>query len=508
MRSFGLLAPVRSAAGLVLAVLAVLAAAGAASAGPDPRQDLAAANAAVGQALAKAGSGDLAGAERDYRAFESTWSDIEEGIRGVSLDAYRVIEARMVDVDAAFRAKPADRAAVTAALTALERTNEQFIRGEAIVAPVTPAAAGAQRPTVAALLEQLASVKGALARPDLAAAAAGLVSFRTTWLDVEGDIKTRSPEAYRDTERDMALAFAQATQGSPDALATVERMAARLVPFREASRYGIFDASIILLREGLEALLVIVALSTFLVRSGNAGQRGWVWSGAAAGIAASVALGVALQVVLASFIRGGDRELIEGVTGLFAAAMLLYVGYWLHSRSSLGAWQSYLRERTATALTRGGLLGLGALAFLAVFREGAETVLFYLGMAANITTSDLLIGLAIGASGLVVLGALMTFAGLRIPMRPFFRAASVLVFYLCFKFIGSGIHALEVSGVLSAGSAAYLPQIDVLGVFPTWASTIPQMLLLLAAGLLLIRERTARITAELARTGTDGEMPR
>jgi high-affinity iron transporter len=180
---------------------------------------------------------------------------------------------------------------------------------------------------------------------------------------------------------------------------------------------------------------------------------------------------------------------MEGVIGLAAAAMLVYVSYWLHSKASLSGWQSYISQQTSQALRGGRLFGLAVLAFLAVFREGAETALFYLGMVSNISNTDLLIGLGLGFGALAVLGFLMVVVGVRIPMRPFFTVASGLVFYLCFKFVGTGIHALQVAGFLPSGSASYLPTVDIVGLYPTWPSTIAQLILLGAALWVVLRDR-------------------
>ncbi|MBV9329701.1 MAG: FTR1 family iron permease, partial [Chloroflexi bacterium] len=252
-------------------------------------------------------------------------------------------------------------------------------------------------------------------------------------------------------------------------------------------------AAIILLREGLEALLVIVALSAVLKKSGAAARgQAWLWTGAVAGLALSIALGLAIKAFFGTIINPANRELMEGVIGLFAAVMLICVSYWLHSKASLSGWQRYIGTQTRDALNGGRLLGIAILAFLAVFREGAETALFYLGMLGNISNADLLVGLAIGCGGLAVVGFLMVVVGVRIPMRPFFTVASVLVFYLCFKFIGTGIHALQVSGFVPAGSAAFLPSLDAVGLYPTWPSTIAQLVLLGLAAWVLLRNRVNR----------------
>jgi high-affinity iron transporter len=153
----------------------------------------------------------------------------------------------------------------------------------------------------------------------------------------------------------------------------------------------------------------------------------------------------------------------------------------MHGKSSTIAWQRYLKQKSTAALAKGSLLGFGLLAFLAIFREGAETVLFFFGMGSQISLSDLLIGIGIGVVALVVLGVLLTVVGLRIPMGPFFAVASLLVFYVCFKFVGTGIHGLQVAGVLPSNSASYLPENGFFGLFPTWETTIPQAILLVAA---------------------------
>lgn len=132
-------------------------------------------------------------------------------------------------------------------------------------------------------------------------------------------------------------------------------------------------------------------------------------------------------------------------------------------------------------MARNSLLSLAVISFLAVFREGAETVLFYVGIAPSIATGDLVLGLAIGTAGLAVLGVIMLVFGVRIPIRPFFLGTSILILYLAFKFIGAGIHALQVAGIFRATPAAYLPSNGFLGLFPTWETTVPQLVLLLGA---------------------------
>jgi high-affinity iron transporter len=482
------------------ACVLVLACAGLASAA-SPQQDVRDANVVVQRALEAARQGDLTAARRAYDQYDATWSQIEDGVRASSRDAYRAIERAMDTVSTAFEARPVDAEQVIASLSALDREQQAFVTGAApgptSVASTSPSAVS--KPTVGTLLDVLAAARADLVNGDYPSATARLKTFESTWLEVEGEVKTRSADAYRQTETDMALATSLAGQGSPETLDVVTRMAARLEPYGEAQRYGIFDATIILLREGLEALLVMVALSAFLKKAGNAAGQRWLWTGAVAGVLVSIGLGLAIQAFFGAVINPSNRELMEGVIGLFAAAMLVYVSYWLHSKASLGGWQTYIKERTTQAVAGGQLFGLATLAFLAVLREGGETALFYLGMASNISNADLLIGLGLGVVLLAALGFLMIVVGVRIPMRPFFTAASLLVFYLCFKFTGTGIHALQVAGVIPDGSASFLASIDAVGVYPTWPTTIAQAALLVLAAGVVLRGRVRSTRVNLAR---------
>ncbi|HLI29449.1 MAG TPA: FTR1 family protein, partial [Chloroflexota bacterium] len=319
---------------------------------------------------------------------------------------------------------------------------------------------------------------------------ADLRTFQEVWLDVEGFVRARSASVYTAAENQTAEAAALLHATPPDparARAVLAGMRAELAPVvADTAHYSAWDAGIILLREGFEALLVVAALVAFLQRSGNADKQRWVWGGAGAGVAASIVVAILAQLLLSRAVANVSREVIEGVTGLVAAVMLLYVGYWLHSKASLGAWQAYIRTQTLAALQRNRLLGLALIAFLAVFREGAETVLFYIGLAPSIGLHELLLGLAGGAAALLVLAAAMLGLGVRIPVRPFFLLATALIYYLCFKFVGMSLHALQVAGVLQATPLRWVPAWELFGLFPTWETTLGQVVLLVLIGLLLL----------------------
>ena len=137
---------------------------------------------------------------------------------------------------------------------------------------------------------------------------------------------------------------------------------------------------LLILREGLEALLVVIALLGFIKKSGHEDKKVWIFGGVGIGLGVSIVLAVIIKVLFTSGTFGNNNFLISGWTGAFAAVTLIYVSYWLHSKSSAKEWQNYIGNQSSKALATGSLFSLGFLAFLAVFREGTETVLFYIGI--------------------------------------------------------------------------------------------------------------------------------
>jgi high-affinity iron transporter len=258
-------------------------------------------------------------------------------------------------------------------------------------------------------------------------------------------------------------------------------MVSSLSPLAGKTGYSIWDAAMIPIREGLEALLVVAALLAFTNKSESKQGKTWVWAGVSSGLLVSVFLAIVVKFVFSSGAFGQNNFLISGWTGVIAAVMLLYMSYWLHSKSQIADWQKYLRTKTQAALTTGRLVSLGLLAFLAVFREGTETVLFLIGMVNQISLRNLVLGLIVGLAVLAVIAFIMLGIGLKLPMRAFFLTSSLIVFYLCLKFTGMGIHSLQLAGLLPSTTAEGLPSVGFVAVYPSYESAIPQLLILLFA---------------------------
>lgn len=237
----------------------------------------------------------------------------------------------------------------------------------------------------------------------------------------------------------------------------------------------------IILREALEALLIIAAIIAALAHSGNRRMIRYVHYGWVVAIFAGLATWVAARTVID--ISGARREIVEGVTSLLAAAVLFYVSYWLVSKADVKKWKEYVRSKTQGALTRRSGLTLAFVSFLAVYREAFETTLFYQALfyQTGSSTPHVIYGLLAGIAVVFVIAFLMYRFALRLPLKYFFSFTSVFLYLLCFILLGKGILELQESGIISSTSADFIPYMDALGIYPTYETAIPQAVLLFLA---------------------------
>ncbi|SDO12325.1 high-affinity iron transporter [Paenibacillus sp. yr247] len=451
--------------------------------------DLQKVNDYIVKAINFAEQNDLIQSKEQYDKYNTDWYRIEEGIKKKSKGAYRSIEENMGEVQFAFAQKPTTKESVISSLKKLNETNQKMISGD-LSSFKDPTSNG--KTTIDDLIKLLDQVNSSLDKNDVQAAKEHIQTFRNSWLEIEGLVLSQSSKVYADAERDMVSSYALLTSNPPkvvDAKQTVLNMRDYLIPLSSKTSYTMVDVITILLREGLEALLVIVALLGYLNKSGHGEKKNWLWFGIGAGVFVSVVIGIVVQLLFSSGTFGNNNFLIAGCTGLFAAVMLIYMSYWLHSKSSIASWNQYINNKSTQALATGSLWSIAILAFLAVFREGTETVLFFIGMASSISLATLLTGIMIGLLILGALAFLILKVGIKIPMRPFFLISSILVYYLCFKFLGMGIHGLQLAGILSANHTYALPTVEFLGLYPTWENIIPQGVLLLAAVVVVVWKR-------------------
>jgi high-affinity iron transporter len=239
-----------------------------------------------------------------------------------------------------------------------------------------------------------------------------------------------------------------------------------------------FQSFLIILREGFEAILVIGAVVAFLLKTGHRERLKSIWMGIGLALAASGLTAVVLRTALKAI--PASQEIIEGVTLLIAVGVLFSVSYWLISRVEAAKWQQFIREKVTTALDHGGGRALAFVAFLAVYREGAETALFYQALFSEGAHVVLPISLGIiaGFAALAVVFTLFYRYGVRIPLRPFFSVTSVLLYYMAFVFMGTGFRELQEGNFVPITPIPGLPTVEALGFYPTWQTVLAQFVLL------------------------------
>jgi len=265
-----------------------------------------------------------------------------------------------------------------------------------------------------------------------------------------------------------------------------------LAPDQATAVSTFLGAFAILLREGLEALLIVVAMLTFLARAGRRDLLPYVHVGWIGALGAGVATWVAATYLIT--ISGANRELLEGFAALLAAAVLLFVGIWMHGKAQAGAWQAYMRDRLGKALSARSKWVLAGLAFIAVYREAFETIIFYAAIGAQGQTLALLGGAGAAVVLLAVIAWAMLMLGRRLPIAKFFAYSAALIAVLAVVLTGKGIAALQEAGWIGVSLVPGAPRSTLLGLFPTAETIAGQivMILLLAGGFLAARRGRPR----------------
>jgi len=251
-----------------------------------------------------------------------------------------------------------------------------------------------------------------------------------------------------------------------------------LSPNAASTASTFIGAFTILLREGVEALLIVVAMIAFLRKADRSEMVRHVHGGWVAALAAG-----AVTWAIATFfigVSGASRELTEGFGSLFAALVLLSVGIWMHGKSQAGEWQRYINETLGKALSRRSAWFLFGLAFLVVYREVFETILFYAALTAQGSGAVILAGAGAAIILLGILAWVMLRFSAKLPVGAFFKYSSALIAVLAVVLAGKGIAGLQEAGMIDIAPLAQIPRIPVLGLFPTW-ETIGAQLLTVAA---------------------------
>lgn len=365
-------------------------------------------------------------------------------------------------------------------------------------------AARAQTREVAALLEELEAAEAAYRAGDAAGALAGV---ERAYLDGFEPLEARLPAAQ--VSRTEALIHVRLRPllargaGEEEVLGAFADLQVALLEADTALAggssfwFGAMNGFVIVVREGLEAVLLIAALVAYLGRMGaERPHLLQIYGGAGLALAASFATWLAARTIVP--LGGASRELVEGVTALVAVGVLLYVSHWLFQKTYIHDWKEYLKENLGRAVSKGSTLAMASLAFAAVYREGFETVLFYQALLFDAGAAAVTAGFVPGLALMLVLAVGIVRLGLRLPLQRFFAATNALLLYLAFAFLGKGLYSLQEAGVFAPHPLSWMPDHSalrqVLGVYPLLETLVAHtaFLILLAATYLYYRRRCGR----------------
>jgi high-affinity iron transporter len=361
-----------------------------------------------------------------------------------------------------------------------------------------------------AVRRQVDSALALAARGQAQAAGGAALDAYLTFEQVERGVRARSAGLAEALESGFAALRTRVTAGANSTeLETLHRRllgdlenAERVVSDRLSALNLFTQSFILLLREGLEAILVVGALIAFLMKTQAAHRRRDIHVGVAAAIGASLLTALLLETLFQ--VSQASQSVLEGAVMLAATAVLFYVSYWLLSKMEVAKWNRFMRGRVQDAVTSGSALALASVAFLAVYREGFETVLFYkaLFLTGGGAVLPVLLGMLLGGVVLGIVYYAINHWGVRIPLKPFFGVTSGFLYYMAFVFAGKGIAELQESGAVATTVVTWAPRLPPLGIYPTQESLALQgiLLLLLLGGLLwtfVIEPRRLKVTNEL-----------
>lgn len=257
---------------------------------------------------------------------------------------------------------------------------------------------------------------------------------------------------------------------------------------------------LIIVREGLEALLIVAAIVAYLVKNNHHDKLPLIRQSVIVALVCSVVTAVIFQILFTN--SGASRELLEGITMLIAVVMLFFMSYWLLSKVEARHWKAWLEGKLSNSLTQGSLIGLWLTSFLAVYREGAETVLFYYALAgdANSVSGHLAIvaGFAIGCVVLFIAWLVMRYTVVKLPLKPFFMFTGSFMYLMAFVFAGKGVLELVEGKLFEPTLLPGIPDIGWLGIYPYLETLLPQAVLLVAAlvALWAMKRKTVSVSGQ------------
>ena len=424
-------------------------------------------------------SQDLEAVREAYKKMNSTWTINEAVVRDHSTAHYGQVETAISFLRSSIETEPTNFDAIQASFDDLKKAISNFVEG-------TEVATTSSNLTLKDGIDLLKKALTQFQAGQDSEAAATMKEFITIWPTIEGSVSTTNPSLYTKVESESPVIMVKGKDS--DYQEKLSSLIAELSQIDTSASYNAFDAMLILLREGVEALFIVMALVTTLKAAKMRKGLKWVYGGSFAGIVASLLIAYILQIAFPAVTSGTNREIIEGAVGIFAVIMMILIGIWLHSKSSVKKWNTFMESQMQTVTKTGSFLSMFVLSFLAVFREGAETILFYVGILPRISSFDFVLGISLALLVLVVIAFVMNKASqFFLPHKVFF-ILTWMIYALAFKMTGVSIHALQLTNMIPNHLIAGIPSIDILGIYPSWESLAGQALFILVVILVTIRQ--------------------
>ncbi|HWI50192.1 MAG TPA: FTR1 family protein [Rummeliibacillus sp.] len=421
-----------------------------------------------------------------YNNFNAFWKKKETPVREYDIAAYGKIETQMSFIRITLSDEKPNIDSIQDQFNELQKAITDFGAGKKVASSVKGTY------SLQSLVDLIDQAKTQIDDKDYSKASATIKKFITTWPNVEGDIRTKNAGLYTKIESDMPIIASDLMKDkvdTKDIKSQLDHFKQQIQLTQGDQNYSFWDSALILLREGLEALLIIIALISFLKKSDQRHMEKWIYIGAGIGIALSAVLAILMSTIFNSGTINTSREMIEGYVGLLAAAMMIGIGVWMHSKSNIQSWNAYISKQMNHAMSKQSVWAMAFISFLSVFREGAETLIFYMGIAPNMSTTSFSLGIVVAIAILAVVAFFLLRVSGKIPVHRFFAVATILIYVLAFKIIGVSIHKLQLLSILPTNVISGLPVGASIGFYPTVETIIGQVILLVLVVLTVIYKK-------------------
>ena len=422
---------------------------------------------------------DLQATRKAYADLNNTWTRNEAVVRDHSTAYYGKVETAISFLRSAIETEPTNFDSIQSSYNDLKNVLDQFISGEKIEET-------SSNLTLSDGIKLLKKALSLFQANDTSQASQVMKEFITIWPTIEGDVSTTNPGLYTRVESQSPVIMVKGKESKYQK--QLEALISDLSAIDTTASYSAVDAMLILLREGVEALLIVMALVTVLKSAKLIKGLKWVYAGALLGILASAAIAVALQFLFPAVTSASNREVIEGAVGIIAVGMMIVIGIWLHRKSSVKKWNQFMESQMKAVTATGSFISMFALSFLAVFREGAETILFYVGILPRIRSFDFFLGIGLALAVLAILAIFMTKASHLVKPHKIFFILTWMIYALAFKMLGVSLHALQLTNMLPNHILSNFPTIDWAGIYPSWEVLACQVLFVLIVGIVTVKQ--------------------